>query len=96
MEITEAQYRRIEDCLPRQRGNESISNLQVPNAIPYVAENGCKWRGLPHGQAPDGLKSRVSNSHGIGAQSQGRPGFPVQGSEAHVRHQEGGFRGGGV
>ena len=47
MEITEAQYRLIEDCLPRQRGNVSLSNLQVLNAILYVAEQGCKWRGLP-------------------------------------------------
>ena len=47
MEITEAQYHRIEGCLPRQRGNVSITNLQVLNAILYVAENGCKWRGLP-------------------------------------------------
>ncbi len=47
MEITEAQYRRIEGCLPRQRGNVSISNLQVLNAILYVAEHGCKWRGVP-------------------------------------------------
>ncbi len=47
MEITEAQYRRIEVCLPRQRGNISLSNLQVLNAILFVAEHGCKWRGLP-------------------------------------------------
>ena len=47
MEITEAQYRQIESCLPRQRGNVSLSNLQVLNAILYVAEHGCKWRGLP-------------------------------------------------
>ena len=47
MEITEAQYHLIEDCLPRQRGNVSLSNLQVLNAILYVAEQGCKWRGLP-------------------------------------------------
>jgi len=47
MEITEEQYRRIEDCFPRQRGNVSIPNLQVLNAILYVAEHGCKWRGLP-------------------------------------------------
>jgi transposase len=47
MEITEAQYKRIEGCFPRQRGNVSISNLQVLNAILYVTENGCKWRGLP-------------------------------------------------
>ena len=36
-----------ESCLPRQRGNVSLSNLQVLNAILYVAEHGCKWRGLP-------------------------------------------------
>jgi transposase len=47
MEITEAQYHQIEDCLPRQRGNVSLSNLQVLNAILYIAEHGCKWRGLP-------------------------------------------------
>ena len=47
MEITEAQFQRIESHLPVQRGNVSISNLQVLNAILYVAEQGCKWRGLP-------------------------------------------------
>jgi transposase len=47
MEITEVQYQRIEHCLPRQRGNVSLTNLQVLNAILYVAEHGCKWRGLP-------------------------------------------------
>jgi transposase len=47
MEITEAQYRRIEDCFPRQRGNVSLENLRVINAILHVAEQGCKWRGLP-------------------------------------------------
>src|SRR5262245_47500664 len=47
MEITEAQYHLIEHCLPIQRGNVGLSNLQVLNAILYVAEQGCKWRGLP-------------------------------------------------
>ena len=47
MEITAEQYQRIAHCLPVQRGNVSISNLQVLNAILYVAEHGCKWRGLP-------------------------------------------------
>jgi transposase len=47
MEITEAQFAQIEECLPVQRGNVSLSNLQVLNAILYVAEHGCKWRGLP-------------------------------------------------
>lgn len=47
MEITAAQFAQIEDCLPRQRGIVSLSNLQVLNAILYVAEHGCRWRGLP-------------------------------------------------
>lgn len=47
MELTEAQYRHIAPCLPTQRGNVSLTNLQVLNAILYVAEQGCKWRGLP-------------------------------------------------
>ena len=47
MEISEQRYRRIEAVLPRQRGNVSLSNLTVLNAILYVAEQGCKWRGLP-------------------------------------------------
>jgi transposase len=47
MEITREQFARIEHCLPRQRGNVSMQNLQVINAMLYVAEQGCKWRGLP-------------------------------------------------
>jgi len=47
MEITQMQYQQIESFLPRQRGNVSLSNLQVVNAILYMAEQGCKWRGLP-------------------------------------------------
>jgi transposase len=56
MEITEIQYRQIEHCMPRQRGNVSHSNLKILNAILYVAEHGCKWRGLP---------SRFGNWHTI-------------------------------
>jgi transposase len=47
MEITEAQYERIKDVLPKQRGHVRMSNLQVLNAVLYVAEQGCQWRGLP-------------------------------------------------
>jgi transposase len=47
MELSEAQYERIKDALPVQRWNVSLSNLQVLNAVRYVAEQGCKWRGLP-------------------------------------------------
>ena len=56
MEITEAQYRLIEHCLPIQRGNVRLSNLQELNAILYVTEQGCKWRGLP---------KRVGNWHTV-------------------------------
>ena len=47
MEISEEQFRRIESALPRQRGNVKVTNLQFLKAVLYVAEQGCKWRGLP-------------------------------------------------
>ena len=47
MELTQTQYERIAHLFPRQRGNVSLSHLAVLNAILYVAEQGCKWRGLP-------------------------------------------------
>ena len=47
MQITSSQLKLIEDLLPVQRGNVTLSSLQVFNAILYVAEHGCKWRGLP-------------------------------------------------
>ncbi len=46
-EIKKEQYGLIASHLPVQRGNVRISNLTVINAIPFVAENGCKWRALP-------------------------------------------------
>ena len=47
MKISSADFKAIEDLLPKQRGNVTIPNVQVLNAILYVAEHGCKWRGLP-------------------------------------------------
>jgi transposase len=47
VEISEEQFRRIEAALPRQRGNVKVTNRQFLNAVLYVAEQGCKWRGLP-------------------------------------------------
>ena len=35
----------MKDSLPLQRGNVRLTNLQILNAILYVAEQGCKWRG---------------------------------------------------
>jgi transposase len=47
MEITDAQYRHIESCLPTPRGHVTLDHLHVLNAIVYVAEQGGTWRGLP-------------------------------------------------
>jgi len=47
MKLTELQYELVKDVMPRQRGNVRQSNLDVLNAVLYVAESGCKWRDLP-------------------------------------------------
>ena len=47
MELIEEHYEHIAPLLPVQRGNMQVPNLQVLNAILYVAEHGYKWRGLP-------------------------------------------------
>ena len=47
MKITQAMYDRISHVLPVQRGNVAIENLLFLNALLYICENGCKWRGLP-------------------------------------------------
>jgi len=47
MELTSAHLKGIEYLLLIQRGNVKLPNLRVLNAVLYVAEHGCKWRGLP-------------------------------------------------
>jgi transposase len=47
MEITSEQYNRIAHCFPKPRGTLRYDNLEVLNAILYIAENGAKWRRLP-------------------------------------------------
>jgi len=47
MKITNEQYDLIKHILPKQRGNVSIDNLTLINALLYICENGCKWRRLP-------------------------------------------------
>ena len=47
MELNLEQYKKVEPYLPVKRGNVSLSDHQVLNAILYVTEHGCKWRGLP-------------------------------------------------
>jgi len=47
MELTSSQYERIAHCFPKARGTLRYHNLDVLNAILYIAENGAKWRKLP-------------------------------------------------
>lgn len=47
MEINADQFDQFESYLPRQCGNVSHVNLDVLNAILFVAKNGCKWCALP-------------------------------------------------
>jgi len=50
MELTHEQFRIIEPLLPKPRGitgGKHVDNLDALNAMLYVAEHGCKWRGLP-------------------------------------------------
>ena len=47
MKITQQQYEKIADSFPRQRGNVTIDNLTMLNAMLHVLEHGCKWRGIP-------------------------------------------------
>jgi transposase len=47
MQLSPEQFEQIKESLPVERGNVSVNQLQLLNAILYVAENGCKWRRLP-------------------------------------------------
>ena len=47
MELTEQQYQRIAGLLPVQRGNVTIENRTLLNALIYRCENSCTWRALP-------------------------------------------------
>src|SRR5579863_5870854 len=93
MEITEEQYARIKDSLPVQRGNVSLTKLQVLNAILYVAEQGCKWRGLAEAVRPLAhdlyAYEPVGEKRGIGprlqeAQRDRTPVPPAQGLPSHI------------
>ena len=58
MEITEAQYRLIEHCLPTQRGNVSLSNLRVLNAIRL-----CGRAGLQMARSPQAIRQLAHHLH---------------------------------
>ena len=47
MEISEEQYQRVDHLFPVARSGVKLTNLEVLNAVLYLAEQGCKWRGWP-------------------------------------------------
>ena len=47
MEITREQISKIAHLFPLKRGKLSIDDYDVIRATLFVAEHGCKWRGLP-------------------------------------------------
>jgi len=47
MELTHEQDEEIKPSLPVQRRKGKLSNRKLLNRIWSVAEQGCKWRGLP-------------------------------------------------
>jgi transposase len=47
MEITEKEYAKISNLLPKGRGNVEVPLILFLNALLYAIENGCKWRKMP-------------------------------------------------
>jgi transposase len=47
MKLSIEQFERVSRVLPRQRGNVSVSNEQMVDALLYLAETGCGWGELP-------------------------------------------------
>ena len=47
MELTQAQFDRIQHLLSKQRGNVVVDNLTFLRALHYIDKNGCCWRALP-------------------------------------------------
>ena len=45
--MTEAHYELVKDCFPPSRGAVELSNLEVLNALVFMARQGCTWRSLP-------------------------------------------------
>ena len=51
MEITEEQYQQIAPLFPVARRKPKLTNLEVLNAVLYLAEQGCQGRALPDASA---------------------------------------------
>ena len=52
MKLTVTQREKITGLFPKQRGNVTVDNDRLLDALIYIAENGCKWRALPETFGP--------------------------------------------
>ena len=52
MEIPEEQYQQVDPLFPVARCGVKLTNLEVLNAVLYLAEQGCQGRGLPERFGP--------------------------------------------
>jgi transposase len=52
MKLTMKQREKIIGLFPRQRGNVTVDNNRLLDALIYIVENGCKWRALPETFGP--------------------------------------------
>ena len=52
MEITEEQYQQVDYLFPVAQGGVKLTNLEILNAVLYLAEQGCKGRALPERLGP--------------------------------------------
>jgi hypothetical protein len=83
MELTRQRYEKIKDSLPLQRGNVRLSNLEVLNAILYVAEQGLQMArpARPVRQ----LAHHVCADEPLGQERRARPGVREAALEQMVR-----------
>ena len=47
MKLTKIKYKKLEELMPIARKPAKVSNYQFMCVMPYIIENGCKWRALP-------------------------------------------------
>jgi len=86
VEITEAQFQRIESELPRQRGNVRVANLQFLNALLYVAEQGMQVARLA--QAFRALAHHLHTHEPLVQERRSGPGFRALAERTDHPHQD--------
>jgi hypothetical protein len=81
MEITEEQYSRIKDSLPVQRGNVSLNNLQMLNALPGRKQGASSrnFRNKPASQPEGKFFAGLRSTFGAGRALLSKPPWPETG-----------------